>query len=423
MKLQSKEWFINLIPPNLSGMIGEIYLGDLKSGVFKLTDEYVREGIALVTDYSDSIINSVINDLRSLNYPVRLYDFNGLWSSNIKDASIISVGIDFKFNPFLNPEYIPLRTYASILEALINEILFMHGFKDYSWRYIFQDLITTILTSKDVIPDLDTLFKELEVLRNESSGFEKMAYTKLYYIVHSLFSGSDFDLFNTDSRFKNLNPGRGNIVIYDFSVISNLYTRMLIYLIILFNNLFLKSNYPIYSLNSLRIVLYDVKSRNQLLIIQSRIIPRDIPFKYILIKLNYLARHYKDSPKVLGILFQQSSHLMISPVEVIPLRIREGLIMYSNEVETFKQYEGEHIESIDKDLAIKILSVVSEYQEIGPEGICIHLQGYDRGLIYSHIDWLWRRGFLRREPRGGRFIYKLSVKGLLSLKKGVINSE
>ena len=70
-----------------------------------------------------------------------------------------------------------------------------------------------------------------------------------------------------------------------------------------------------------------------------------------------------------------------------------------------------------RELIRKILDLLGSIGEMSVDGIYINLPSYDRGLIISIVDRLWREGYLNRVADRSGVRYRLTVKGLRLFKE------
>jgi len=394
-----------------------------------LTWELVSRGTVVICDYLDPILIDILNTIPlGSTYPV-IFDLHGLWIDvdiGLDDLARLQLGIDIPINVFMPPDGVDPWIYLDLVTDSLCTVAGLLGFP-YTWRQMFRSLVSSLWDREGYLNN-ELIVSELEVLRNEASGYEKSLYNMLYVFLKPLiFEGGVRRLYYVDEpiRLDRLVDGPS---ILSFAGIPGLYNRLLPYLVIIHGAYLLGSrhvglclsmelfaghlmplhyhllNYgimngatPVIHMGHLRLdFLYRLPVYN-LVVANSRLFP-------LWSRVGFDPMRFDD----------YSTHQFLSVGRLLPIRVVGGLrrLEYGEEVVEGGGYEP------DESLAREILARVRDVGGLGLEGIYMYLVGVDRRDVYMAVDWLWRNGYLRRERVGGGYVYRVTVKGLMWLRGG-----
>ena len=392
-------------------MIGRFVLAGFEGKDLNLSDLTGRV-VGVYDDYRGKIGRAMIHDLIKSEYNFILHDYMGVYSGVHEDIHRLFIGIDIQIPIFNYPEELD---YPSIYGDILYAILVSQGFKEFRWRTVFARGLEEAIKRGE--GNLASIINELNVIKNESTGVEKEAYTILLNILKCLFTESDIELLSRENyiEYKDLCNKK---VVLDYTTIKSPLGRLYIqslnnFLITLNIECFQVTPYSDYIYSARNVIKWIYPIKPSIYFIEY--FNRDV-FRFfdiiIMPTRDYTAiRRFIANPLYEGI---SSDYTYVDDYIATFLKVPEIRLIPTKKSPECIQLGEEYLIQYN-DIIKKILSIVLENGRISIDGLYIQ-SGVDKGLLYSLVDRLWRDGYLKRIVDRGSIVYRISVKGMKFLK-------
>ncbi len=408
----------------------QIGFRDVEDAGFEVGWDLLSKGTIVVGKYDEPSIIDIIELATSNSIHPVLFDFRGSWFDvdiGVPDVARYVIGIDIPFNILIPPKGIRVDLYFDLVVDSLIIVYKILGQSRLEWRQGFVDIMRRLYDREGYVNN-ELVISELEILRNEASGFDKHMYSILYsFLRYLIYSGASKKIFGSDEPFDyEALIKYPSIINYSFT--GNFYSSLFLYVVSIFAsllysisrlNIFFCGDFYMPHLSALHMDILMSSLETMYNVIHFYSLPsRDVvvPYYNVVIDNRLLSKLWRRV-RLNPLLFDDySTHHLVSVGRLIPIRIERIVRRYLT-----------HIPSPPKDiddykppssLIQNILSKVRDLGGVGLEGLYMYFREWDRGDVYMAVEWLWRNGFLRKEYMGNRPVYKVTIKGLMKLREG-----
>jgi len=393
LQIQIKRVLIKPKPPYLAVSFLKLRYGD---GSREFDNDSFRKSITVyIGDYTSSLIEELVVDD---GIQVILHDVRGWYRVGRK----IFYGIDLR---------VDLLRYPYHFSYALDSVSKLIDLRLYRWKMVLGQVIRDL--SRSDSPTINNLIDTVYRMMSESSGVEKEAYVELYHLLDLLFGGSNPEAWDAHEYKVDFLPGD---FVLDYSqvgwlaaLVSSVITSLSMSQSSI--HVLLDADYLGYAPQPL---LWSVL-RPGVIIHVHKVYPNILPYvDHVICKQGWvdkaLLSRFRSIEEVVDeyVLYDKDVYMGIIPKPVDHVDDLSG--------EPGEQVSEDLIE-INRDLANHLVRIVLEYGMLSEGGFIVHSPRWRVDEVIRMVNYLWRKGILKRSASRGGVFYRPTVEAYKFLRE------